>query len=158
MLLTISRRPCAAPGGIVPNRFSKKDVTMSNRISRLVVAASTVVLAASCVQTRPSRNLVLNEHQYVRKDFLVGPATSTTPDTGWWLSGTIVGVSTPNPLGDSFELSPGITFPIYPVRFSITEDKLQMLNIREMTPANAQSAETTPQVVNAWAAQNVDLM
>ncbi|MHB8419329.1 MAG: zinc-dependent metalloprotease [Myxococcales bacterium] len=156
----------------VTNRISREDSPMSNsmahRILRVVAVAAAFQATASCVQTRPARNAVLNEHQYVRKDFLVAPANSTTPDPGWWLKGTIVQVSTPNPLGSAFELSPGIDSGAVPVRFVITEDKLQMVSTREEAGSgaanvvgsgpDAQSPQVTPAVVNAWPSQSVDLM
>ncbi|HUB05528.1 MAG TPA: hypothetical protein VMB50_00925 [Myxococcales bacterium] len=141
------------------NRISREDGTMAHRILRLVAFAAAFLATGSCVQTRPSRNAVLNENQYVRKDFLVGAANSTTPDPGWWLKGTIVQTSTPNPLGSStFGLSPGIDSGAIPIRFVITEDKLQMVSTREESATDPQSPEVTPAVVNAWPIQNVDLM
>ncbi len=142
------------------NRSHFEDRPMPNRISRLLLVAGALqALAAGCVQTRPARNAVFNEHQYLRKDFLVGSPTSATPDPGWWLKGTIVSVSTPNPLGSAnYSLSPGIDSGAVPVRFVITEDKLQMVSTREMAATDSQSNQVSPAVVNAWPATNVDLM
>ncbi len=140
-------------------RIFREDGPMAHRILRLVALVAAFQATASCVQTRPARNAVLNENQYLRKDFLVGAPNATTPDPGWWLKGTIVQVSTPNPFGSaSFGLSPGIDSGAVPVRFVVTEDKLQMVSTREEAAADAQSPYVTPAVLNAWPAQNVDLM
>ncbi len=140
------------------NRISKERGTMSKPIVWLLLAAAAFQATASCVQTRPARNGVPNENQYLRKDFIIGPANSTTPDPGWWLLGTIVSVSTPNPLGSQFELSPGISSGALPVRFVVTEDKLQMVSTREMAATDPQSPFVNAAVVNAWPITNVDLM
>ncbi len=133
---------------------------MTNRISCLAAAAIVAqTMATACVQSRPSRNGVFNENQYLRKDFLVQQPNATTPDPGWWLKGTIVAVSTPNPLGSAdFGLSPGIDSGAVPVRFVITSDKLNMVSTREMSATDAASPEVTPATVNAWPVTNVDLM
>jgi hypothetical protein len=141
--------------GPMSNRISKQDGTMSHRNSRIALV---VLAAASCVGTRPARNAVLNENQYVRKDFLVAPADNNTPDPGWWLMGTVTSISTPNPLGDAFALSPGNSSGAVPIRFVVTEDKLQMVSTREEAATDAASQEVNAAVVNAWPAQNVDLM
>ncbi len=139
--------------------LSPEDRPMSNRFSRLLLVAAGLFQAVACVQTRPARNGVPNEHQYLRKDFLVGAPNATTPDPGWWLKGTIVSISTPNPLGSaSWGISPGIDSGAIPVRFTITEDKLQMVSTREMAATDPQSPENNPTVVNAWPITNVDLL
>ena len=131
----------------------------------LAAAAS----SASCISHRPTRNGVFNENQYLRKDFIVkSGATDDASDPGWLMKATITRTSTPNPLG-------GLTFGIFPgaengtfggnlVRFKVTQDKLQMLNMREISPDTILSAKgripdpnKEPETVDAWPATNVDL-
>jgi hypothetical protein len=129
---------------------------MLTRNLRLVLL---VAAAAACVQSRPSRNGVFNENQYLRKDFIIQKAGSTTPDPGWWLQGSITQMSSPNALGSDFwQLSPGINTQPIPIRFVVTPDKLQMVSTREIAADNPLQPTNTAEVVNAWPAANVDLM
>jgi hypothetical protein len=130
--------------------------------ARLAAALLACTLSAACVADRPSRNGVFNENQYLRKDFLVAPATPGAKDEGWFVKTTILETSTPNVLAPvdgaglfSGAEGSGETF----VRFGISQDTLSLVSMRELSndPAwNAQD-QRTPEVVNAWPITNVDL-
>src|ERR1700679_2698995 len=99
-----------------------------------------VALASGCVADRPSRNGVFNENQYLRKDFLT--TDGTHPDPGWFFKATVTQVSSPNPLG-GLEIWPavdggGATGPGY-VKFAFTSDKMQMVNMRQITSTASNS-------------------
>jgi len=141
---------------------------MSSRNYRAYAAVTALASACSlwggsaCVQQRPSRNGVFNENQYLRKDFLIAPGDGSKPDTGWFVKSTITSATTPNVLGNvsgaglfAGAEGQGANF----VRFQVTQDKLQVLNLREIsTSANDQAQGfSTPEVVNAWPVTNVDL-
>jgi hypothetical protein len=130
---------------------------MNKKITGLLIAACLLPgLTTSCVQSRPSRNGVFDENQYVRKDFIVGPATAGTEDPGWILKATFTEVGTPNPLGsDVFGVTPGIDSGGQLVRFKVTENKLQMVSSRETS--TVASPERTDSVLNVWSVTNVDL-
>jgi hypothetical protein len=129
-----------------------------------VGALATACATWGCVADRPARNGVFNENQYVRKDFLVRSGTAGSVDPGWIFRSTILATSAPNPLaplglfvgadnsgGDSS--APGINY----VRFAITEDKLQMINMRELSAGFPTQGSRDSEVLNAWPATNVDL-
>jgi hypothetical protein len=132
----------------------------SKPLRALFGAAFVASLASSqaCVADRPSRNGVFNENQYIRKDFLVRAGTDGSTDPGWYMKATIVQTSTPNPLAnvdmfDGAENSGAI------VRFMITQDKLLLADMRELSDDPSITAQNTrtPSVVNAWPITNVDL-
>jgi hypothetical protein len=140
---------------------------MSAKILRAFLATGALAAFAAasqgCVADRPSRNGVFNENQYVRKDFLVRPGDGSRPDSGWFMKATIVSSSTPNPLAGS-SIQAGIANNGTLVRFDVTQDKLRMLNVREIgsTDPNVQKTiddqkTRDPEVVNAWPVTNVDL-
>jgi hypothetical protein len=134
-----------------------------------VLTASLAALAAGsgCVADRPSRNGVFNENQYVRKDFLIRPGNGSTPDPGWMMKATIVATDTPNPFASAGLVvgmeSSGETFGSSYVRFEVTQDKLNMLNMREIGPDQQSTGSITaqgtrtPEILNAWPVTNVDL-
>jgi hypothetical protein len=133
---------------------------------RAYVAMIALAAASSlwgCVADRPSRNGVFNENQYVRKSFLVQPGDSKNPDRGWFFKSTVISASTPNPLANvnGLFLAPGRESEDYSnlVRFVVTQDKLQMLDTRELSshPAWVAQQDREPQVANAWPITNVDL-
>jgi hypothetical protein len=121
----------------------------------LLALAALIIAAPGCVTERPSRNGVFNENQYLRKDFLIRPGDGSKPDPGWMLKSTVTSVSTPDPLGDVFGIFAGSENGGALVRFAVTQDKLQMISMREIT-SEASNART-PEVVNAWPVTNVDL-
>ncbi len=137
------------------------------RVRALLTTLALAILCASwgCVADRPSRNGVYNENQYLRKAFIIRPAAQGATDPGWMVKATIVSTSSPNPLGQLF-LGVGIESQdsgpnpsgSY-IRFNVTSDKLQMLDMRELD--NSQDIQNqgtrTPTVVNAWPITNVDL-
>src|SRR5579859_5595240 len=134
---------------------------MNKRILRAFVATGALaMLCASwgCVADRPSRNGVFNENQYLRKAFIVRPGDQNATDPGWMLKATIVSTSSPNPLGH-LNLGTGAESGGAYVRFNVTSDALQMINMRELDSSqdiNNQGTRTG-EVVNQWAATNVDL-
>ena len=113
-----------------------------------------------CVADRPSRNGVFNENQYIRKSFLVqdiGADGKPTTDPGWMLKATVTEVSSPNPLGGNIG---GIFAGVQSselVRFEVTQDKLNLINVREFSSAASQTVGRTELVDNAWPITNVDL-
>jgi hypothetical protein len=133
-------------------------------IRTLFALTSLVAVSAGigCVQDRPSRNGVFNENQYIRKDFLV-PSNlgndamgNPLPDPGWQMRATVTEVSSPNLLGGGlFFVYAGLVNGGDLVRFAVTQDKLQLLSMREVEPS--QSISRTPEIVNAWPITNVDL-
>jgi hypothetical protein len=119
--------------------------------------AATVVGTQGCVGDRPSRNGVFNENQYVRKDFLVQSGTGGG-DPGWYMKATIVQTSTPNPLAN-LDMFTGAENTGAVARFVITQDKLLLADMRELSNSQTitDQATRTPQVINAWPITNVDL-
>jgi hypothetical protein len=138
---------------------------MLGRNYRAVTAITALAVSASlwgCVADRPSRNGVFNENQYLRKDFLIAPGDGSVPDRGWYVKTTILSTDTPNPLANVngaglFAGAEGQAVNL--VRFAVTQDKLQVLNMRELTndPTILSQAQRIPEVVNAWPVTNVDL-
>jgi hypothetical protein len=131
-----------------------------NLASLLVVGAMAVVAAVGqgCVAQRPSRNGVFNENQYIRKEFLVRAADAAA-DNGWYFKATVLDSSQPNPLGGAYiaaGLESGGFHGIPLVRFRVTQDHLQMLSMREMSP-NDKTLARTEQVAFSWPVTNVDL-
>ncbi|MBI5536227.1 MAG: hypothetical protein HY898_26125 [Deltaproteobacteria bacterium] len=125
--------------------------------------ATVAAVGPACVSQRPSRNGVFNENQYIRKDFLVR-ADETNDDTGWFMKATILNTSQPNPLADTL-LMPGLpsgggtgmfNFGSKFVRFKITQNKLQMVSMREIAPTQT-GLQRTEEVLDAWPITNVDL-
>ena len=141
---------------------------MSTKHIRAFVAPSFIAVLAGlcassagtsgCVSDRPSRNGVFNENQYLRKAFIVRPSDGSSVDNGWMMQATIVSTSTPNPLA-GINLWTGAKSEAQIVRFNVTSDKLQLLNMREISNDPAIQAQGTrqPEVVNAWPVTNVDL-
>ncbi len=133
-----------------------KTMTVLRKLFVLLTAALLASASGSCVQNRASRNGVFNENHYIRKDFLIRPGTGTAGDPGWMMKVSIVGVSTPNPLGtNNFEVSPGIDNNGALVRFRVTEDHLELLNMRQVT--DVPSAQRTDEVMDSWPITNVDI-
>src|SRR5207302_199251 len=120
-------------------------------LSKTVVSA---LLLASCVQSREPRNGVFDENVYLRKDFLVRTGDGSAPDTGWMLKATILSSSSPNPFGN-LGIMPGYHSLGQLVRFSVKQDHLDMLDMRELSSRD--STGRIPEVVNSWSATNVDL-
>ncbi len=144
---------------------------MNKRILRAFVAMGALATACAswgCVADRPSRNGVYNENQYIRKDFLIRSGNGGS-DPGWFMKTTIVSTSTPNPFmaspnslfnGQESAVAAGTTGVMPYVRWVITSDKLQVVNMRELSGATlAPPAQGTrePEVLNAWPIVNVDL-
>src|SRR5258708_6132998 len=135
---------------------------LSSKIIRaffgVAALATTVISAQGCVADRPSRNGVFNENQYVRKDFLIQPGSGATGDPGWFMKATIVQAGTPNPLAP-VDLFTGAENSGAIVRFVITQDKMQLADMRELSNNQAINDQNTrtPNIVNAWPITNVDL-
>jgi hypothetical protein len=123
--------------------------------------------SVGCVADRPSRNGVFNENQYVRKDFLIqgvdpnGNAVGTDP--GWLVRATVTETATPNLIGnDPYNISAGTQSDVSLVRFRVTQDKLDLLAMNQLSnPVNPQgqpnTTGVTEAVINAWPVTNVDL-
>src|SRR5579863_1138543 len=95
-------------------------------------ALAALAVGSGCVADRPSRNGVFNENQYIRKTFLTTDGTHA--DNGWFFNATITATSTPNPLGGGpiFPAdSSSVGGPLQWVRFVVTSDKLQMVNMKQ---------------------------
>jgi len=139
----------------------------NKRILRSFLAMGALATACAswgCVADRPARNGVYNENQYIRKDFLVRPGTTPSTDPGWIFRSTIVATSAPNPLGPlglfvgadnsgGDASSVGVNY----VRFDITSDKLNMVDMRELSSGFPAQGSRDSEVVNAWPITNVDL-
>src|SRR5258708_35696938 len=70
--------------------------TFSSTSLKVLLVGAFVVATAACVSSRPTRNGVFDENQYLRKNFLVH--ADDPGDPGWIMQGTIEQVSSPNPL------------------------------------------------------------
>jgi hypothetical protein len=129
-------------------------------------------VSSACVADRPSRNGVFNENQYVRKDFLIEGTDVNGQlqgaDPGWMMRATVTETSTPNLLGADLGVISGLSTEVSLVRFRVTQDKLQILDQKQLSqptsPDPTTGADTvpnstgdTPTVLNAWPATNVDL-
>ena len=140
----------------VMNQFKSR--IRSFRVAFLAMGALATTVGAfgslGCVADRPSRNGVFNENQYVKKSLLVESGDGSQTDPGWFLQSTVLSASTPNPLG-ALGVFPGAESGFRYVRFRVTQDKLQMLNVREIS--TTPSVTRTEEVVNAWPVTNVDL-
>jgi hypothetical protein len=132
---------------------------MTNSILRALFAAgalSALAAASGCVTDRPSRNGVFNENQYVRKAFLTTDGTHDDP--GWFYKATVTQVSTPNALGEFWiftGISNALGGPLGYAKWNVTQDKLQLTNLRQIESTG--SDDNTPEVLNAWPIENVDL-
>src|SRR5438046_4815351 len=113
-----------------------------------------VLAIAACVQSRTPRNGVFNENVYLRKDFLIQSGDPSGKDTGWLLKATITASSSPNPFGN-LGIMPGYHSLGQLVRFKVTQDHLDMIDMRELS--SRESTGRIPEVVNSWGVANVDL-
>lgn len=143
---------------------------MTTKLSRAYFAMGALALASAgspllsgCVADRPARNGVFNENVYIRKSFLVrdaevGEDGQPKADPGWILKATVTQTSTPNPLA-GLDFWPGVENGGSLVRFVITNDKLQMVNQKEIGDSAEIKAQNTrtPEVVNSWNASSVDI-
>jgi hypothetical protein len=118
---------------------------------------------AGCAGDRPLRNTVPNEQLFLKKAFIIRPGTAGTPekpadDDGWMLKATVLSASTPNPIAQSV-LFPGAENNGMLVRFVATSDRLQLVNLRELSGSEQIKDQGTrnPEVVDSWSAQHVDL-
>jgi hypothetical protein len=136
-----------------------------NKFALACVAALSmgVSVVTGCAGDRPLRNGVPNENIFLRKAFIIRPGLASTPDKpveddGWFLKATVLETSTPNPLA-STALWTGAENNGMLVRFKATQDKLQLVNIREISNSDvvAEQGTRTPEVVDAWHADHVDL-
>ena len=138
---------------------------MTTKTLRAFLATGALATACAtwgCVADRPARNGVFNENQYLRKAFIIQPGDGTGTDPGWMLNASITQVSTPNPLA-AFGLYPGaLATGKYDnggqyVRFVVTSDHLQMVNMLDLSNDPSAENATVPEVLNSWQATNVDL-
>jgi hypothetical protein len=136
-------------------------ITKRKVLSRMALVA--LFASMNCVSARPSRNGVFNENQYVRKDFLIRSGTdATSTDPGWFMMASVTAASTPNPLAN---VGGAGLFPGQPgggpnfVRFAVTQDKLELIDMREISqdPTTDAQGLRIPSVINVWPISNVDL-
>src|SRR5262245_16849485 len=111
---------------------------MRNKLALACLAVLSVATSAvtGCAGDRPLRNGVPNENLFLRKSFIIRPGVAGTPeapadDDGWMLKATVIETSTPNPLASSV-LFTGAENNGALVRFVATQDKLQLVNLREL--------------------------
>jgi len=111
-----------------------------------VTALSLVVSAVTgCAADRPLRNGVPNEELFLRKAFIIRPGVDSTPDKpaeddGWMLKATVMQTSTPNPLAESVMFTGAENAGMY-VRFVATQDKLQLVNLKELSDTKEIAAQ-----------------
>lgn len=140
-----------------------------NRNKLALACMAALSLGASvvtgCAGDRPLRNGVPNENLYLRKAFIIKPGEvdpvtkKPAADPGWMLKATVVETSTPNPLAETV-LFTGAENNGMLVRFAVTQDRLQLLNQREIsedTGAIKEQETRTPEVIDAWGAEHGDL-
>lgn len=144
---------------------------MKLRFSTLAFLATGLLgpaLTVGCVDSRASRTGVFDENQYIRKDFLIRGTDDTDP--GWIMKATVTNVSTPNPFSGGFNIFPGSESGGQLVRFRVSQDKLQIVNQREIS-TNSHPDGSDPdgtvltvnpdgreeEVLNAWPITNVDI-
>jgi hypothetical protein len=137
-------------------------------LRKVTISSLLLATAFACAVDRPSRNGVFNENQYVRKDFLISKlnpdGSAATDDPGWLFRATVMETSTPNMMGAAggFDVWGGLQGTVDWVRFVVTQDKLQMVSMRQFSnpsnrDGNPDDTSVTPNVVNAWPVTNVDL-
>jgi hypothetical protein len=124
-----------------------------------------LALAASfaCVDHRPVRNGLLDEHVYLTKTDLTDESPKLeagSGDQGWLFKTTVVKTSSPNFLGDY--AFPGFQSDTQYVRFRFAEDKLQVVDGRSLQgdgalDPNDDLATTTPRVMFEFEGQHVDV-
>jgi hypothetical protein len=125
--------------------------------------ALTAVAAVGCVDHRPIRNGLRDEHVYLTKADLTDENPKLEPgsgDVGWLFKSTVVKTSSPNFLGDY--AWPGFESATQYVSFRFGEDELAVLDGRSLQRDDADDpddnlATTTPRVMFEFEGQNVDV-
>lgn len=137
--------------------------------ARSCVTASSATLLAlgmlslGCVDHRPIRNGLMDEHVYVTKADLTDANPKLEPasgDAGWLFKATVVKASSPNFLGDY--AFPGFESATQYVRFRFAEDALQLVDGRSLqrddaADPNDDLATTAPRVMLEFEGQHVDV-
>ena len=126
-------------------------------------AFALAAFALACVDHRPIRNGLLDEHVYLTKSELTGnnpKLDAGSRDTGWLMGTTVVKTSSPNFLGDY--AYPGFQSDTQYVRFRFGEDSLQVLDGRslqrdDVDDPNDDLSTTAPRVLFEFEGQNVDV-
>ncbi|MEO8179989.1 MAG: zinc-dependent metalloprotease [Deltaproteobacteria bacterium] len=94
------------------------------------------LVPAACVDHRPIRNGLLDEHVYLTKTDLTGDNPKLDrPNDGWLFKTTVVKTSSPNVLGDY--AFPGFESGTQYVRFQFKEDKLQVTDGQKLQQDDA---------------------
>src|SRR5688572_13976306 len=127
------------------------------------VSIGLLALTAACVDHRPVRNGLLDEHVYLTKSDLTDESPKLEAgngDQGWLFKTTVVKTSSPNFLGDY--AFPGFQSDTQYVRFRFAEDKLQVVDGRSLQgdgldDPNDDLATTTPRVMFEFEGQHVDV-
>src|SRR5262245_31421955 len=133
------------------------------RISKIALPLVAVALAGACVDHRPIRNGLRDEHGYLTKSDL----TEANPkmgdgsrDFGWLFKSVVVKASSPNVLGDY--AFPGFESDTKYVRFQFKEDKLQVIDAWKLQKDDADDpnddlSTSTDRVMFEFEGSHVDI-
>lgn len=127
------------------------------------VPLAAVLLAPACVEHRPIRNGLTDEHVYLEKSDLTDlnpKVPSELEDAGWLFKTTVVETSSPNVVADY--AFPGFESETQYVRFRFSEDKLQLIDGRRLQQDDAEDpnddlATATDRVMMEFEGQHVDV-
>jgi len=134
------------------------------RISKAIFVLFGLALGAlACVDHRPIRNGLMDEHVYLTKSDLTEDnpkLPSDQHDPGWLYKATVVAASSPNVLGDY--AFPGFESGTQYVRFKFREDKLQLVDGQKLQRDNADDpnddlATSIDRVLMEFSGQHVDV-
>jgi hypothetical protein len=137
-------------------------MTNASRLCSLFLGVG-VLVAAACVDHRPVRNGLMDEHVYLTKVDLTDEnpkLEAGNRDQGWLFKTTVVKTSSPNFLGDY--AFPGFQSEAQYVRFRFGEDKLQVIDGRSLQgddagDPNDDLSTTAPRVMFEFEGQHVDV-
>ena len=133
------------------------------RSKQLALSLVSVALAAGCVEHRPIRNGLRDEHIYLTKSDFTNPNPKMPDgnhDYGWLFKSTVVKASSPNVLGDwAF---PGFESDTKYVRFQFKENKLQVIDAWKLQKDDADDpnddlATSTDRVMFEFDGEHVDV-
>jgi hypothetical protein len=133
---------------------------MTNRLIALVMFTALALVA--CVDHRPLRNGLSDDAVYLGKDEVTAPnpKIADSTDTGWLMKVTVVGASSPNPLGDY--AFPGVESGLNYVKFRFREETLQVLDGRKLQTDDAMNpnddlSTSTEAVLFEFVGKHVDV-
>jgi hypothetical protein len=133
------------------------------RTPKFAISLVSVALAAACVDHRPIRNGLRDEHVYLTKSDLTGhnpKMGEESKDYGWLFKSTVVKASSPNVVGDY--AFPGFESDTKYVRFQFKEDKLQVMDAWKLQHDDADDpnddlATATDRVMFEFTGSHVDI-